>query len=199
MLFTWFIIVILWLCTLPYALVLKGDSLTKTLAVLIPITMCTIVVQVVIVIKKRIKENKLQKIMVDKGFSQIDNLSPQEFENWVARLMRIQGFKSYATKFSGDYGVDVIAEKDGWKIGIQVKKYTKPVGIKAIQEIASGMVHYGCNEGWVISTTPYFTNAAIKLAKEHGIMLFDKENLALYYLNAKNNHKKKNNKKNNMA
>ena len=185
-LFFWFCIGFCWLCFLPYAIIIgnveKGNPFTTAIIIfLIAITLLLIITQTLYYLKKAKNEKSLQELMLDKDFSQINNISPYAFEDWVARLMRIQGYNAYATKYSGDYGVDVIAEIDNKKIGIQVKKFNGPVGIKAVQEIASGMAYYECNEGWVISTAPYFTQAAKNLASKHGIKLFNKYDLANYF------------------
>ena len=136
------------------------------------------------------KEKRLQEAMLATNFSQIDVLTPFEFEEWVARLMRLKGYKAYATKASGDYGVDVIAETYGNRIGIQVKKYHKAVGIKAIQEVVCGLSYYGCNEGWVVTTAPYFTTAAKETAKLHGIRLIAHDDLVLLFNDAQKSNKK---------
>ena len=125
------------------------------------------------------KEKELQNAIINTDIKQIDSLSPFEFEEWVARFLRASGYIANTTKKSGDYGVDVIAEKDGNRIAIQVKKYSKAVGIKAVQEVISGMAYYNCYEGWVISSAPYFTQAANKLADARNIKLYSKNDLAL--------------------
>ena len=46
--------------------------------------------------------------------SEIDIMSGEEFERYVAALLRANGFSNVQmTKASGDYGVDVLASKDG--------------------------------------------------------------------------------------
>jgi HJR/Mrr/RecB family endonuclease len=126
-----------------------------------------------------INEKELQNALKNSGISQIDELSPFEFEEWIARMLRTDGYKANATKKSGDYGADVIAEKDGIKIAIQVKKINQPVGIKAVQEVISAIGYYDCYEGWVITSANSFTTAAINLAKKNNIKLFTRNDLAL--------------------
>ena len=41
------------------------------------------------------------------------------------------------------------------------------------------MDYYNCYEGWVITTAPYFTQAAKNLAKTRNIKLYNKNDLAL--------------------
>ena len=72
-------------------------------------------------------EKELQNAILRTNISQVDKLTPYEFEEWVARFLRIAGYKANATKKSGDYGVDVVAEKDNTSIAIQVKKSQNPL------------------------------------------------------------------------
>ena len=52
--------------------------------------------------------------------SEIDIMSGEEFERYVAALLRANGFSNVQmTKASGDYGVDVLASKDGERYAIQ--------------------------------------------------------------------------------
>lgn len=142
-------------------------------------TFIAIIIYVSVVRHWNRKERELQEAILQTNINQVDDLTPYEFEEWVARFLRIAGYKAHATKKSGDYGVDVLAEKDNTSIAIQVKKFIKPVGIKAVQEVISGMDYYNCYEGWVITTAPYFTQAAKNLAETRNVKLYNKNDLAL--------------------
>ncbi len=142
-------------------------------------TVVAIIIYIIVVSKWNKKEKRLQEAILYTDISQVDTLTPYEFEEWIARFLRTSGYKAEATKKSGDYGVDVIAEKENVRIAIQVKKFTKSVGVKAVQEVISGMDYYNCYEGWVMTTAPYFTQAAINLAKTRNIKLYNKNDLAL--------------------
>ena len=63
----------------------------------------------IVLITHVIKKHNLLK---SSGINQIDQLSPFEFENWVTRFFQAHGYRAYTTQKSGDYGIDVIAEKD---------------------------------------------------------------------------------------
>ncbi|MBQ7466676.1 MAG: restriction endonuclease [Clostridia bacterium] len=151
------------------------------------ICVITFVVYLYKLFAARLLEKQLQEAILSTNIDQVDKLDPYEFEEWVARLLRIAGYNAKATKRSGDYGVDVLAEKEDEKIAIQVKKFTKPVGIKAVQEVISGMDYYGCYEGWVITTAPYFTKAAQNLAATRNIKLYNKSGLALFLYDLQKN------------
>lgn len=50
-------------------------------------------------------------------------MTPREFEQFVAQHYREKGYDVETTPYSGDYGVDVIAQKGEERIAIQVKMY----------------------------------------------------------------------------
>ena len=65
----------------------------------------------------------------------VDLMEGHEFEYYCAELLKKCGFQGVeVTKGSGDYGVDILAEKEGVTYAIQCKCYTAPVGVKAVQE-----------------------------------------------------------------
>ena len=76
------------------------------------------------------------------------------------------------TKGSGDYGVDILAEKEGVTYAIQCKRYKAPVGVKAIQEAYAGRDYYDRMVG-VVMTNQYFTAPAVEAAGKLKILLWD--------------------------
>ncbi len=94
-----------------------------------------------------------------------------QYEIFVAKYLESCNYTSVeVTKGSGDYGVDVIAYKSGYKYAIQCKYYTNAVGIDAIQQVVAGMAFYKCNKAIVI-TNSTFTNAAQNLAQKNNVIL----------------------------
>ena len=103
-----------------------------------------------------------------------DDKDGGEFELYCADLLEKSGFTDVeVTKASHDYGVDILAEKDGVSYAFQCKCYTEPVGIKAVQEIYAGRDYYDCMVG-VVMTNQYFTTPAVNVAKKLKIMLWDR-------------------------
>ena len=100
-----------------------------------------------------------------------DEMDPYVYEHFCAEQFLIAGWDdAEATSGSSDQGVDVIAKRgDDFLVG-QCKKYQKPVGNSAVQEIVAGMGYYGANIGVVISNAGY-TNSAKKLAEANNIKL----------------------------
>ncbi len=104
----------------------------------------------------------------------LDEIEGHEFEYYCAELLKKRGFEEVSvTKGSGDYGVDVLAEKDGVTYAIQCKAYTTPVGVKAVQEAYAGREFYDRMVGAVL-TNQYFTKPAVEAAKKLKILLWDR-------------------------
>lgn len=108
------------------------------------------------------------------GVQELDEIEGHDFEYYCADLLKKRGFvEVVVTKGSGDYGVDVLAEKDGVTYGIQCKAYATPVGVKAVQEAYAGKEYYDRMVGAVL-TNQYFTKPAVEAAKKLKILLWDR-------------------------
>lgn len=105
-----------------------------------------------------------------------ENLSPIEYEHLCADILREQGWEARVTQGSGDQGVDVLAIKDGMMLAVQCKKYSSPVGNKAVQEVIAGVGFYGANRGAVVTNNTY-TPSARQLAGSHNILLLHHDDL----------------------
>ncbi len=114
-------------------------------------------------------ENSNKNVTID----DIDLMDGKEFEEFLAKLFNKMGYKTEVTKHSGDQGIDVIAEKNGTKLGIQAKCYSGAVGNSAIQEAVAGKNYYKLDKVLVI-TNSNFTNSAIELAKYNSVVLWDR-------------------------
>lgn len=128
---------------------------------------------------KQEQENKL-KSYYSCAEKFMNNMEGHDFEFFCAGVLRKQGYENVeVTRGSGDQGVDVLAERDGIKYAVQCKRYSKPVGNKAVQEIYAGKKFYHCHVGIVMSNNS-FTQSAKDLARENGIILWDKDYLMKY-------------------
>ena len=106
--------------------------------------------------------------------SEIDLMEGHDFEYFCAELLRKRGFQEVeVTKGSGDYGVDILAEKEGVTYAIQCKCYGTPVGVKAVQEAYAGRDFYDRMVGAVL-TNQYFTTPAVEAARKLKILLWDR-------------------------
>ena len=65
-----------------------------------------------------------------------DDMDGFEFEELTCDILVANGFEiAESTQNSGDFGVDVIAQRDGIIYAIQCKRYNGPVGIDAVQQV----------------------------------------------------------------
>lgn len=103
-----------------------------------------------------------------------DLMDGHDFEYYCADLLRKRGFQEVeVTRGSGDYGIDILAERDGVTYAIQCKCYGDSVGVKAVQEAYAGRDYYDCMVGAVL-TNQYFTQPAVEAAKKLKILLWDR-------------------------
>lgn len=103
-----------------------------------------------------------------------DLMSGQEFEQAIAEIFKSMGYKVSATPITGDQGIDIIAVRNGIRIGIQAKCYTGKVGNSAVQEVVAGKQYYNLNRCMVV-TNSAFTSSAVKLAKANNVTLWDRK------------------------
>ena len=110
------------------------------------------------------------------SMASIDAMTGVEFENYVAARLRRAGWHVDFTAATGDYGVDLIAAKDGKSVAVQCKRYGNPVGVAAVQQVVSGARHHDCTKSIVVSNQE-FTQAAKRLAYTHGCQLIGRKAL----------------------
>ena len=125
--------------------------------------------------KRMEKERKrMEKERFEAGFR--ENMSGDEYERYCKYILEQRGWTVNLTSKSGDQGVDLIASKEYLKVCIQCKRYSKPVGNKAVQEIFTGKQFYSGSHGVLVSSAG-FTKSAISLASKTGIILLSDINL----------------------
>ncbi len=101
----------------------------------------------------------------------LNAMSGVEFETYVARLLGNRGFVNVrGTPTTGDQGADLLADRAGRLVVIQVKRHKARVGNGAVQEVTAAVRYYGGTEGWVITNSDY-TRAARALAQKNGVTL----------------------------
>ena len=108
---------------------------------------------------------------------ELDEMEGLDFEYYCAELLRNRGFiEVEVTKSSGDYGIDILAEKEGVTYAIQCKRYNGPVGVRAVQEAYAGRDFDDRMVGCVL-TNQYFTQPAVDAAQKLKILLWDRDYL----------------------
>src|SRR5207249_4246659 len=79
----------------------------------------------------------------------IDAMTGIDFERYLQKLLTTQGYSVRMTPASGDFGIDLVASRNGDNIAIQVKGYNTKVSRRAISDAVAGMQHYRCNKAMV--------------------------------------------------
>jgi restriction system protein len=125
-----------------------------------------------LIMRKINRQEKLKK----SGIADIDKMDGRQFEHYLGVLFKNQGYSVTVTKAAGDYGADLVIAKDGKKIVVQAKRYSKNVGLKAVQEAQASIAHYGASEAWVVSNSEY-TYEAIELARSNKVKLYSRDDL----------------------
>ncbi len=97
----------------------------------------------------------------------------KEYEKHCALKMRLHGylFVTVCGK-SHDYGADIIARRLFRKIVVQCKHYSKPVGVRAVQEVIAARQYYGASRA-AVATNSTFTKQARQLAKRCNVKLWE--------------------------
>jgi restriction system protein len=139
------------------------------------------VAMVLIIVVVVFRSNREKERLRSSGIKDIDAMGGIEFEYYLKELYLSRGYSAEVTSASGDYGADLLLKKDGKKIVVQAKRYTKDVGIKAVQEVMGAKSYYQAEQAWVVSNS-YFTKAARALAARSNVLLVDRDELIDYIL-----------------
>ena len=103
------------------------------------------------------------RINKNNSMSDVDRMSGLEFEKFIAHLLKKQGYTGVRLTEKYDYGVDIVAVKDGIRWGIQVKRYSGLVKAEAVRQVVTALTKYQCDRAMVISNSSY-SKVAIDLA-----------------------------------
>lgn len=133
---------------------------------------------VLVVVAGRVLTGRRRAELQRAGIEQVDRMSGQEFEHKVGQVLADLGYRTRVTRASGDYGADVVAQRAGQRVVVQVKCYGagQRVGVEAVQQAAGAVAFYGADRGMVV-TNRDFTQPARRLARATGTELWGRERL----------------------
>lgn len=104
-------------------------------------------------------------------------MTGDEFEEYLSILFEKLGYLvEKVGSHKGDYGADLIIEKNKERTAIQAKRHDHWIGIEAVREVYGSMNMYNCTKAMVI-TNNYYTDQAKKLALADKVELWDRRNL----------------------
>lgn len=115
--------------------------------------------------------------IVAHSLNELRQLSPSQFELFVAQLLRDLGYQHVKhTGGPGDLAVDILCRNgEGRLVAVQCKRYAPDhhVGSPEVQQfIGMITVHHHADRG-IYVTTSSFTQPAVNLAKQHDVTLID--------------------------
>jgi len=119
------------------------------------------------------------------SFSEIDHLSPLEFEHYVAELFTSLDWRDmHLTKPGqdrtwGDGGVDLVATRNGRRFAFEVKHRSdgkSRIGVDALNQLVAGAELLGIRMR-VLVTNAYFTKEVHSRAVQLGVDLVDRDEL----------------------
>ena len=134
------------------------------------------IIVIALAIIKSLNQAKAWRASHDPNLKTIDNMSGLEFERYVAKLLKSQGYSHVRLTEKYDLGVDIVACKDGICWGIQVKRYSGLVKASAVRQVVTALRKYDCDRAMVV-TNSTFSRVAIELANSNDCVLIDRDKL----------------------
>jgi len=107
-----------------------------------------------------------------------------EFERFLAGMFRRLGYGVQLVGGQGDFGADLLLNRNGAKVAVQAKCWSRTVGPGAVQEVLGARGYYACRRALVVANQA-FTQAAQTLARANGVELWGRTELVakMTYLN----------------
>lgn len=119
---------------------------------------------------------------IESEYEKVYYMSGFEFEKYCENILQKIGFTNVTvTQQSGDYGADILANKDFVTYAIQCKRYEGNVGNEAIQQIYAAKEYYKKDIA-VVMTNSSFTESAKKMASQMNVRLWDKHVFAKFLM-----------------
>lgn len=106
----------------------------------------------------------------------VDKMTGEEFEEFLELHFKKEGYKTYLTPKTGDYGADLVVKKGREKIVVQAKRWNQNVGVEAVQQAVASIKYYKAHRAMVI-TNSSFTENARNLAKANNVTLIDRKDI----------------------
>ncbi len=138
------------------------------------------IIAIVFFILLNTNDNSESPTSIPTQIFEIDKMSGSDFEKYLELLFQKLGYTVYRSgssqKYTGDYGADLIIERDGTKTAVQAKRWNYMVKEKAVQEVVTAKAVYGCSNAMVV-TNNYFSKHAINLASANNVILWNRNQL----------------------
>jgi restriction system protein len=98
-------------------------------------------------------------------------MTPTEFEHFVRQVFEAMGMQGWTTERTGDDGIDAVVVNTDPIVGgltvVQVKQYSRVLGVNHIRELVGAMDEKRAGRG-ILVTTSWFTSGCWTKAKDNG-------------------------------
>lgn len=113
-----------------------------------------------------------------RSFDNFADYSPQEFQDFVGELFKKIGYEVEMGKYTQDFGIDLVARKEGEVVVVEVKKWEvgNNVGAEVVRGVLGAMWKATANKA-VVVTTSDFTVLAEEQARGAPVELWNLEML----------------------
>jgi len=149
-----------------FATRISSDSLPLVIAFLVLIAASVLAAMLFVAFRRNQKLKAIQ-------LSGVDVMDGFVFEKYVAELLKDQGFSNVRLTEKYDLGVDAIADKDGERWGIQIKRNHGKTKAESVRQVVTALNHYQCTRSMVVSNS-LFTGSARQLAASNNCILVDR-------------------------
>lgn len=99
------------------------------------------------------------------------NMTPEQYEKFIAAYFEKQGYKAEVTPSTNDYGVDIFLEKNSEKIAVQAKMFgntSRVINRKMVMEFYGAKDYFDCDKGIFVTDGKILANAE-EVAEKLGI------------------------------
>lgn len=123
-------------------------------------------------------KDNLSDILFSAIPNRFQDFDPSDFEDFIAQLYRDMNYEVEQTKYSGDFGADLVVSDKSVKTVIQVKRYAESnrVGVQDINQVIGSKEYYKAQECALV-TTSSFTVQAIELCNMANVKMTDWDGL----------------------
>jgi HJR/Mrr/RecB family endonuclease len=156
---SWWAFALLWIVVWPAAIALKAAGLAPAWLplwlILILAVLHMIALAGPVVYSERVNSHSDLRRRFGKvrTIAEMLALEPPEFENWVAMLFQLIGYKVKNTREVADHGIDLVVSDGRVRYGlVQCKRYRGTVGEPIVRDLYGTLTHEKADFGWLVTT-----------------------------------------------
>jgi restriction endonuclease len=98
-------------------------------------------------------------------------MDPEDYEHLVAHLLTEEGWEAHVTPYRRDFGLDVIAERRGIRLGVQVKMWAganRRIAGPEVMQLHGAAAYEDCSKGMIVTDSAVLDHAR-EIAEKLGI------------------------------